>query len=276
MFNMKLLLLLTSLCWGFQTLFAGVIFQTDFKAGKLEVTGGSGALKAWSSNKIKLKGDLMAITVDPKSSVGMAAAVTLKPASAASSLGAMYKAGKLNGTIDFFIGSSRGLDKSSPVDNFRILDVDNRKQGGLRLVIMNIRDALRIELLGNLISLNGKKHRVLAYQSKFPMQSGKIYHVAVTFKTNPDELVECKLYATYCNHEIDTSATPLGKMSFKLDKNTKAGFSTGNFRYGQLSTADKNNFTNYFGRLTIYDSIPATLPGLTIATVGITTAKKKF
>lgn len=277
MFNIKTLLLVTSLCCGYHALFAGVVFQTDFKDGKLLVTGGSGALKAWSVNKVKVKGGLMVITVNPKSSGGMAAAAQLKPDSAASSLAAMYKDGKLNGTIDFFIGSSRGLDKSSPVDNFRILDIDNRKQGGLRLIIMNVRDDIRVELHGNLITPNGKKHSVLAYHGKFPMQPGKIYHVAVTFKTSDNGLVDCKLYAVDSNQEIDTSEAPLRSMSFRLEKNTKAGFSAGNFRYGQLSTADKNGFTNYFGRLTIYDSVPAKLPGLKIDKGGIiiTTVLKK-
>jgi hypothetical protein len=261
-------LLAGMLCFG-QVATGGAVFQADFKAGKLAVSGGTGVLKAWSSNKIKIKGSLMEVAVSPQTSGGMAGAVQLKPDSAVSSMGAIYKAGKLNGTIDFFIGSSRGLDKASPVNNFRVLDLDNRKRGGLRLVIMNVRDDLRVEILGDLVAPDGKKHKVLAYHGKFPMQPGKIYHVAVTFQTAADGLVTCKLYATDVDQSINTSGTPLRSMAFRLDNSVKNGFATGNFNYGQLSTADKKSFTSYFGRLTIYNSIPKQLPGIKNGTGGI-------
>jgi hypothetical protein len=254
-------LLAGTYCLG-QSLFGGVVFQAGFKDGKLAVTGGSGTLKAWSTNKITLENNLMAVAVSPQTSGGMAGGLQIKPNSAASSLGAMYKNGKLNGTIDFFIGSSRGLDKTSPVNHFRVLDIDNRKQGGLRLVIMNVRDDLRVEILGDLIAPNGKKHKVLAYHGKFPMQPGKIYHVAVTFQTGSGGLVTCKLYAVGVEQSIDTSGAPLHSMAFGLGKGIKNGFAAGDFRYGQLSTADKKSFINYFGRLTVYDSIPAQLSGM--------------
>ena len=254
-------LLAGTYCLG-NSLFGGVVFQADFKAGKLAVVGGSGTLKAWSTNSIKIKNNLMKVSVDPQSSGGMAAAAQFKPDSAASSMAAIYKNGKLNGTIDFFIGSSRGLNNASPVDNFRVLDLDNRKQAGLRLVVMSVRDELRVEVLGELVAPNGKKNKVLGVRGKYPMKPYKVYHIALIFKTGNDGLVTCKLYAVDGNQAIDTSAAPLCRMAFMLDKGVKNGFTAGNFRYGQMSTSDKSSFTNYFGRLTVYDSIPAQLPGI--------------
>lgn len=241
---------------------------TGYKAGKGNIVskGGSGKLFHYSTNKVAIKNKAgngyLEVIRGAKTTGGQAGGVIFTPANANSSWGAMYRDGKLNGAIDFFFSSNVSVDKSTANSYVRIFDNDNRRNGGLRINLQNVKNRLLIELIGPaknaFVRSNGQKTQTFHIAATKTLKANVDYHIAVTFKTNDKNITTCAMYVVDENKAIVIGTTlPIAKATFALNKDViKAGFTNGHFRFGKLNTAGVAEATQRFGRLILYDTVP--------------------
>ena len=245
---------------------AGVILQADLKnEEKIVNKGAEGKVQRWGKNSVEISHGILKVKHVANSSTWQAGAVLITPENVSTSWAAMYEDGNINGAVDFFVGSSIGLDSNSPANLLRVLDIDNRKRGGLRLIVMNTKASLRVEIMGPdneaLIMSNGQTTQTRACSAKTPMEPGKLYHVAITFETDDNDIVSCKLYFTTADMDITPgNDTPCKTIAFRLGESLKTGFSANKFYYGQVGSTKNIDYTNSFGRLTLYDAVPTVFP----------------
>jgi hypothetical protein len=275
-------------------LWAGAIFQADFRGsgrkcggeGDLVSLGGTGQLFKYSTNAARIEagksGGSLQVTLGAGTSAGQAGGAILKPAAPASSWAAMYKDGQLNGAVDFFYTSNLPLEKGMAHSFVRIFDLDNRRNGGLRVNLQNVGQRLIIEMLGPgkdaFVRENGRKSGSLNFGGTVDLAAGAAYHMAVTFQTGADGFVTGALHVVPDTGAIDPKSPALGSAVFKLNPEVvKAGFTAGPFRVGKLSTAGPAEATQSIARFSIYDAVPPSFAALSFE-LGSTTApalKKK-
>lgn len=249
-----------------------IIMQADFKDPANPVTkGGTGVLVNWLEGAGVIKDGFLEVTQQKGERPGLMSAIKITPESPATSMEAMFKDGKLNGAMDFFVSSSLGIaDEDFPDCFLALMMQKNNANGGLNLSLMNYKNDLRVEIIGpektsSLISTHGAAYDGTGFNSRIRMEPDKVYHFAITFQTDDSGLVTGKLYFVPAGQDIiPDKDKPVSTHSFKFGPAVKAGFGTDAVIFGQMYTFKefKEKFTNRFGRLTIYNSVPPVFPKL--------------
>lgn len=253
---------------------ATLIFEADFDS---DPTGGTQSINtglysagsnrgtAGVSTAAPTMGQGAYLSVDLTTAGGTPNAVDFTPATTANGWGAMNSLSGstylLNGGMDMFVRMNSAIN---PYD-FRPIDIDNRGNGGLRLILSNANPngTLNFELLSNVngLSTDGVSFNknIVSFGTSYVFATGDINHIALSFATNETTgKVTASLWARSDNSAINTASSSdlIGSVDFYVDSSVvTAGFLTGKYalKATGISTAV---FDADYDMLRLYDSMP--------------------
>lgn len=259
---------------------AAIVFQADFNnatSAGLVTIGGTGALRTSAhytpsieTTNTWLDAGYLRIVNHKTATSGASNAVTLTPASAASSWAALHTGGNksvLNGGADFFVRVA-SIDETRADAWFRPIDFGSVNDGGLRLILESQgTDQLRLQIhsaANGLIRTNETTAGTLTATGTFNFSQGDIAHIGFTFATDTDGWITMNLFATKTTGAIDTSSATdrIASLTFKIDSSiVTSGLGSGVFTLnggylsGTASTLDFDSFR-------IYDEVPASFSSI--------------
>jgi len=268
------------------TIHADPIFVADFNGtgsgtggpGDIVQRGGTGSLpvnqkvvsSAIATDPSMGSGGFLQVVTPDYQTVGLADAVSLVPSSVENSWAALYthtsQGASLNGAFDFFV-RPESVTFTSATNWFRPLDVGSPAGGGMRLVLNNLEDGrLMVSLIAGeaAFTVDGAKHKRVQVAMKYPLATGMVHHLGVTFSTDSSTgVVTMKFFAQGGGGAIDTHVAK-GSQDFVINADVvSSGFPSDEFglKSGVYGPNMPESVLDY-DSFRLYDSVPDAFPAI--------------